>query len=31
MNKILYGNNPRIVQLNDETLAKANLATIERV
>ena len=31
MNKILYGNNPRIVHLNDETLAKANLATIERV
>ncbi|MBO5815131.1 MAG: insulinase family protein [Bacteroidales bacterium] len=31
MNKILYGNNPRVVQLNDETLAKANLATIERV
>ena len=31
MKKILYGNNPRIVQLNDETLAKANLATIERV
>ena len=31
MNKILYGNNPRVVELNDETLAKANLATIERV
>ena len=31
MNKILYGGNPRVVQLNDETLAKANLATIERV
>ena len=31
MNKILYGNNPRMVQLNEETLAKANLATIERV
>ena len=31
LNKILYGGNPRIVQLNDETLAKADLATIERV
>ena len=31
MNKILYGGNPRVIQLNDETLAKANLATIERV
>ena len=31
MNKILYGNDPRIVELNEETLAKANLATIERV
>ncbi len=31
MNKILYGNDPRVVELNDETLAKANLATIERV
>ena len=31
MNKILYGNDPRIVELNEETLEKANLATIERV
>ena len=31
MNKILYGGNPRVIQLNDETLEKANLATIERV
>ena len=29
--KILYGNNPRINELNEETLAKADLATIERV
>ena len=31
MNDILYGYNPRVVNLTDETLAKANLATIERV
>ena len=31
MNNILYGNNPRVVNLTDETLAKANLATIERI
>ena len=31
MNRILYGNNPRIVELNEETMAKADLATIERV
>ena len=31
MNRILYANNPRVIELNDETLAKANLATIERV
>lgn len=31
MNKILYGNNPRVTSLTEETLAKANLATIERV
>ena len=31
MNKIIYGNNPRVVELNEETLAKADLATIERV
>ena len=30
-NKIIYGNDPRIVELNEETLSKANLATIERV
>ena len=30
MNKILYGNNPRVVELNEETLANADLATIER-
>ena len=31
MNKILYSNNPRVVELNEETLANADLATIERV
>ena len=31
MNKILYDNNPRVVELNEETLAKADLATIEKV
>ncbi len=31
MNNILYGNNPRVVSLTEETLAKANLGTIERV
>ena len=31
MDKILYGNNPRVVSLTDETLAKADLATIDRV
>ena len=31
MNDILYGNNPRVVNLTDEVLAKADLATIERV
>ena len=31
MNDILYGHNPRVVSLNEETLAKASLATIERV
>ena len=30
MEKILYGNNPRVVSLNDEVLAKASLATIEK-
>ena len=29
--RILYGNNPRINKLDEETLAKADLATIERV
>ncbi|MBE6217668.1 MAG: insulinase family protein [Bacteroidales bacterium] len=31
MNNILYGNNPRVVNLTEETLAKADLSTIERV
>ena len=31
MDEILYGHNPRVVNLTEETLAKANLATIERV
>ena len=31
LNKILYDNNPRVVDLNEETVAKANLATIEKV
>ena len=31
MNRILYAGNPRVVELNEETLAKADLATIERV
>ncbi len=31
LQQILYGNSPRIIELNDETLAKANLATIEKV
>ena len=31
MNNILYGNNPRVVSLSEETLEKASLATIERV
>jgi zinc protease len=31
MDKILYGNNPRVVSLTEETLAKADLATIDRV
>ena len=30
-NKILYDNNPRVVSLTEETLEKANLATLERV
>ena len=30
MEKVLYGNNPRVVSLTDETLAKADLATIEK-
>ena len=29
--KVFYNNNPRVLALNDELLAKANLATIERV
>ena len=31
MNKTLYGNNERVVELNEETLAKASLAGIEKV
>ena len=31
MNKVLYDNNPRVVDLNEEVVAKADLATIERV
>jgi len=31
LNKTIYDNNPRQVELNEETLEKANLATIERV
>ena len=31
MNKVLYDNNPRVVDLNEEVVEKANLATIERV
>ena len=31
MDKAIYGNNPRVVKLTDETIAKANLATMERV
>ena len=31
MNKVLYDNNPRVVDLNEEVVEKANLETIERV
>ena len=31
MNKILYDNSPRVIELNEQTLANADLATIERV
>ena len=31
MNKILYDNDPRVIELNENTLEKANLATIEKV
>ena len=31
MNKVLYDNNPRVVDLNEEVVEKASLATIERV
>ena len=31
MNKVLYDNNPRVVDLNEEVVEKANLATIEKV
>lgn len=30
MEKVLYGNNPRVVSLDDEVIAKASLATIEK-
>ena len=30
-NKVIYGNNPRVVDINEEVLANADLATIERV
>ena len=30
LSKVLYANNPRVVSLDEQTLAKANLATIER-
>ena len=30
LEKILYANNPRVISINDEVLAKANLATIEK-
>jgi zinc protease len=31
LNKALYNNNPRVVDLNEEVVEKANLATIEKV
>ena len=31
MNKVLYDNNPRVIDLNEEVIEKASLATIERV
>ncbi len=31
LNKILYDNNPRVIDLNEEVVEKANLATIEKV
>ena len=31
MNKVLYDNNPRVVELSEETVAKANLETIKKV
>ena len=31
MNKILYDNDPRVIELNENTLEKANLAAIEKV
>ena len=30
LEKVLYGNNPRVISLNDEVIAKANLETIEK-
>ena len=30
LDKVLYGNNPRVITLNDDVIAKASLATIEK-
>ena len=30
MEKVLYGNNPRVISLDDDVIAKANLETIEK-
>ncbi|MBE6215751.1 MAG: insulinase family protein [Bacteroidales bacterium] len=30
LDKVLYGNNPRVISLDDDVIAKANLATIEK-
>ena len=30
LNKIIYAENPRVISLNDEIIAKANLATLEK-
>lgn len=31
INKVVYGNNPRVIDINEEVIEKADLATIERV